>query len=147
MPLADQLVRASLERFRDLFAEPKPRSRDPVAADELPIEPGRAVACHLLIQVVAGEDFHVRLATALGVVSQGALLEIVRNEPAVRAETLNDPRPPERLQAAHMAVHEGVGVRPSREPDIAKVDQLAMVGRPVLAKAMRQLGDGPVGRA
>jgi hypothetical protein len=145
MPLADQLVRASLERFRDLFAEPKPRSRDPVAADELPIEPGRAVACHLLIQVVAGEDFHVRLATALGVVSQGALL--VRNEPAVRAETLNDPRPLERLQAAHMAVDEGVGVRPSREPDIAKVDQLAMVGRPVLPNPLRQLGDGPVGRA
>ena len=90
MPLADQLVRASLERFRDLFAEPNPRPRDPVAADELPIEPGRAVACHLLIEVEAGEDPHVRLAAALGVISQGALLEIIRNEPAVRAE----PAPP-----------------------------------------------------
>jgi hypothetical protein len=66
--------------------------------------------------------------------------------PAVVAETLHDPRPSQRLQATHMAVHEGVRVRAPREVHIAKVDQLAMVGRPILAKAIRQPRNGPVGR-
>ena len=112
--MADQLVRAGLKRFRDLFAEPNRCPRDPVAADELAVEPGRTVARHLPVEVIAGEDLHVRLAAALRVIGQGALLEILGNEPAVRAEALNDPCPPERLQAAHMAVDEGVGICPWR---------------------------------
>src|SRR5207245_9658152 len=103
MALADQFVRARFERCRDLFAEPNPRPRDPIAANKLAIEPGCAIARHLPVQVVAGEYSHIRLPPTLGVISQRALLEVLRDEPAVGAETLYDPRPPERLQAAHMA--------------------------------------------
>src|SRR5262249_18324594 len=82
------------------FAEPNPRPCDPVAAHKLAIEPGRAIACHLPVQVEAGEDFHVRLAPALSVISQRALPEVVRDEPAIVAKALDDPRSPQRLQMA-----------------------------------------------
>lgn len=90
MALPDQFVLASFQGIPHLGAEGGLGERTSIAADQLPVEPSRAVARHLAVDIVSGEDTHTRPTAMTGIVSLGAGLEPVRDSPAVSVDPLDD---------------------------------------------------------
>src|SRR5207253_1354442 len=63
MSVPDQLLGAPLKGVANLGAEPAGGERAAIAADELAVEPGRAIAGHLPVEVVGAEDANLGLAS------------------------------------------------------------------------------------
>jgi hypothetical protein len=127
MPLPDQLVGAPIDGLTHLRPESSRGERAAVAGDKLPVEPGRAVARHLPVEIVGREDTHLDLGPLGGVMGGCAGLEVLRDEPAVGPDPLDDAGAAKGFEASDVSVDLGVEVSaPDRE--------IAVHGeRPVLA--------------
>lgn len=79
----DQFVGTPLDCLPYFGPEPAAGGLASIATDELVIEPGRAVAGHLSVEVVGAEDTYLGLTAPAGLVGNGPGLKIRRNEPAV----------------------------------------------------------------
>src|SRR5262249_10210866 len=110
------------------------------------VEPGRAVAGHLPVEVVGAEDAQLRLASTGGLVGGGTRLEVLRDEPAVGISPFHDAGAAKRLEPPDMGSDIGVVVA-TRDTDIAALDPRPMLARTIDPGAAGDLRDIAVGRA
>src|SRR5215510_1860208 len=145
VPLPDQLFGTPLEGFAHLGAEPSCRQRAAVAAHDLAVEPGCAVAGHLAFEVVGAEDAHLGPASLSGLVRARSGLKVLRDEPVVGIGPLDDAGAAKGLQPPDVRADVSVIVS-TGNTDAAALGKCPMLARTVHARAPGNLGDVAIGR-
>jgi hypothetical protein len=145
VPLPDQLVGAPLQGLTHLGAESGGGERAAIAADELAVEPSRAVAGHLPVEVVGAKEAHLGPASLGGLIGGGTGLEVLRDQPAVGIGPLHDAGAAKRFEAPDMSADIGVMVS-ARDTDIAALGKRPMLAWTIDPGAAGDLGDVVVGR-
>ena len=88
--LPDQFVLAAFQGIFDFGTKAGVGKRALFAVDQLPVEPGGAIAGDLAVKIIGREHAHIRFAAMGGIVGLGSVLEIVRNPPAVGIDPLDN---------------------------------------------------------
>jgi len=145
VPLPDQLIGAPPESLAHLGAEPIGGDRAAIAADQLAVEPSRAVASHLPVEIVGAQEAYLGPASLGVLIGGGPGFEVLRDQPAVGIDPLHDASAAKRFKAPDMSADIGVIV-PTRDTDIALLGQRPMLTRTIDPCAACKLGNVVVGR-
>ena len=127
MAHVDQRLLAALHRVRHVAAEPGAGERCAAARDQLAVEPGRAVAADLGLEIKRREGADGKsVAAPAEVVAHPTLGDVGGDAPLVGVEPLDMAGPAQRLQAADMGADESLGVA---------ADALDLFARPLQMRA------------
>jgi hypothetical protein len=111
VPHLHESLRAPIEGVVHLLAEAGPGKRKMVACDKLPVEPGRAIAAHLAVEVQRGQRAVAEiLRTAGSVIGNAPLGDVVGDSPMVGVDALDMAGPAQGFQPADVGTDEGVRV-------------------------------------
>lgn len=135
MALPDKIVGAPVEGVADPGAESTLGERALVAAGRPTVEPSRAVARHLPVEIVAGQDPHTGLTAPARIVGRRASLKILGNDPADGAGPLDNAGAAQRLRAPHVGIDECVIVS-TTDAGRRSLQDLSVNARAILARAM-----------
>lgn len=111
MAHVDEALPAPFHGVTDVPAISDLRERCPVCRGQFPIEPGRAIARHLVLEVEEGEGTDRKIpAPVASVIGSTLFGEVLGYLPAVGIDPLDDTGSPQRFQPAHIRADESIGI-------------------------------------